>query len=271
MRTRILIASALLLLAACSKSPESEIVPSGDGNAAAGDVGPFTVAFQGPEQTYEHSIKGVPKQNEGKVEYFVTTAEKSKVTLVKTQVQVTGCPAAQVTHHTFWVSDVSNMSEGQLILPGQSFEPKVSVKGVLLHVLKGLDGCSEIEVLTSLKRTAMTQPNPGFPVGGACEGTTDGCMVQVYCREPDIQTNFIEVEIWKRSWGTLVQKYMNPGDGTKRGLMVSETVTPSSTASSLTFLGSSTKLNFSTTTGVGVFTEKFAGQTFQYDLDCAWQ
>ncbi|MEZ0390656.1 MAG: hypothetical protein ACAH59_00470 [Pseudobdellovibrionaceae bacterium] len=262
---------SFFFLAACGKSAESETVPPSGQDKQTTEMGPYTVAFAGPEETYEHTMKGVPVTDEGKVEYFITTNEKSKITLVKTELKVTGCSASQVTHHTFWVPDAEKPTQGQLVLAGLQFEPQPSVKGIFLHVIKGLNGCSEVELSTSLKRSKLTQPNPTFPVGQNCAGqpASDGCKVQVYCREQDPLSNYVEVEVWKQSWGLQIRKYMHRSDGTQ-SLMLSETGTLSDAPSTTTYWGSSSTLKFGKTSGEGTFSESVNGQTFKTDLDCAW-
>lgn len=259
----------LLFLAGCGKPADSEVVPSAEANTEDSKAGPYTVEFGGPELVYEHTMKGYPNNTEGKVEYFITTAEKAKITLVKTELKVTGCSASQVTHQTFWLPD-ANVSEGQLVMTGMSFQPQQNVKGVLLHSIRGLDGCTEVELLTSLKMEKILKPNPTFPVGQACEGTTgDSCKVQVYCREQDPFSSYVEVEVWKRSWGIELKKFMKYSDGT-RNLMVSEMASESVGAFSYSYVGSTANLYFNSTTGVGKLNEKVGGQTYPTDLDCGW-
>ncbi len=263
---------SLLVLAACKKSGEAEVVASTDSDQqAAGDVGPFTVNFDGSAQTFAHSVKGVPKQGEGKVEYYITVNEKSKVTLVSTEIKVVGCPASQVSYQTFWLPDATK-AEGTLVMNGLSFQPTPGLKGSLMHVMHGLDGCSEVQLATSLKREKILKPNPTFPVGQACEGSSASspCTVQVYCREQDPLSTYHEFEVWSYSWGRQVNHYMKSSDG-KRSLMSSSSVTVNAGATSTSYTGSSASLTYDNATGMGRFSERMAGQTFSYDTDCTYQ
>lgn len=148
-KTKVIFLACLFFLTACSKSNDSEVVQSPVAEKA--EVGPFTVAFSGDNQSYEHNFKININQDEGKVEYFVQTAEAAKIDFIDTKLTVSGCPAAQVIHRTFWIPDASTQ-EGELTMPGFFFETIANKKGVLLHVLKGLNGCSSVELKTVLKK-----------------------------------------------------------------------------------------------------------------------
>jgi hypothetical protein len=150
--------AAILFFAGCGKANEPQVVAPPQDKSSNGDAGPYSVEFLGSDQTYDHSLKGIPRADEGKIEYSILTPEKSRISVLKTELKVYGCPLNQVSYQSYWIPDAQKSSEGQLVFQGLSFEVQPNLAGVLIHVVKGLQGCSEVEFVTSLKRTKILPP-----------------------------------------------------------------------------------------------------------------
>lgn len=239
---------SLSLLSACSKGSKTEVVPESVENQKS-EVGPFNTEFTSADQTYRHNFKTNISQNEGQVEYYVKTLGKEKIQLLESKLTVSGCPASQVSHQTFWIPDSQKPNQGYQLFLNTVFESLPQVKGVVRHVIHGLQGCQAVELSTTLKKQVAAPA-----LGPICQGTTasNSCRVKIYCKEKDPLTYFYEVEIWDRPTGQTLNQFMNHGDGT-RGLMVLATVTPANDGTFLTYSGAGNQLKVHLATSNGIF------------------
>jgi hypothetical protein len=245
---------------ACSKSSDSGKVADPGTNDKA-QAGPYVVDF-GTTKSYQHSFKIPINQNEGKVEYFITMPEATDIVLTDTSLTVTGCPASQVIHQTFWLPD-SAVASGQYVVIGSSFRTLAGTQGTFLHILKGLDGCTDVNLSTTLTKKDK-------PAMKCKESRDPNCQVQVYCKESDaLPTNYIEVEAWKEYGGISLYKFMNHGDGTRSQMsMNSAAFTNDGTQSKYSATSNSTYLRYNNTTRIGLYYESIAGQSFTTDVNC---
>lgn len=261
MLKNIFILSALITLVACSAKVTSEEAPPPQEKSSAG---PYTVDFNNSSMTYQHSFSLPIDQSAGKVEYYVTTPNIADIEVVHTSLKVTGCSASQVIHQLLWLPD-SQKTEGIYLSIGQSFKTRANVQGTFLHSLRGLDGCTQVELSTTLRQ----KPKASLPPRTCKESNDTTCKVEVYCAEDYPGKKYMEVEVWKESWGTTLRKY-SLNDNGSRTLSSMNTVTSSNTGSMWIYSdarGSST-LRFDTSNGKGVFTLQVGGSNFPTDVTC---
>ncbi|WP_413291340.1 hypothetical protein [Bdellovibrio sp. HCB337] len=262
LKNSILVISTGLILAACSASVKTEeVAPPGNNEKANG--GPYTVDFSAADSTYKHSFKIPINQAEGKVEYFIKTAEAADIEFVSTQMKVTGCPANQVTHKTFWIPDSQN-TVGQYVVPGSTLKTRAGVQGTFMHIVLGLTNCTDVELNTVLKKKKVSNMK--------CKESSDStCRVQVYCREGNYPTNYVEVEVWQDAWGMSLRKFMNGGDGT-RGLMASNSVTVLNNGTDTIYTNNSGSdkvfLKYNNQTFAGLYSQDIMGNTFDSRVTC---
>lgn len=258
-KTFLLLASGLII-AACSATQSEDVAPP---VAKENSAGPYDVTFDPTTGIFQHNFEMNIAQSEGKVDYYIQTPEEIDVTFVETALKVTGCPASQVTHQTFWLPDSATTS-GQYLGVGSVFRTRAGIRGSFMHVLRGLDGCATVNLTTKLqKRMGSNMP---------CKESTDTtCRVQVYCKETDPVRTYVEVEVWKESWGVTLRKFMNSGNGT-RSLMATNTVVSTSTTTETTYSANSpgdrTYLRFNNQTFAGVYSQDVMGNAYPTDVTC---
>jgi hypothetical protein len=258
-------------LGACNKSPDAEVVPDTSVQDQNDAGGPFTANFSAADQTYRHTFKQQIQQDAGAVQYFVTMPEKTKIEFAENTLAVTGCPSSQVKHKTLWIPDAQNMTSGSILFQGLTFETLANTKGIVLHSILGLTGCTAVELKTALRRISppvvVPSPSPTNP----CQGTSGGvCTVKVYCREPDVPDYFKEVEIWKTAVGLSLHQYSSRADGT-RNLMTMMDVADNSFATTLQYdstTSTQAQLKVDSSTGLGTFTLTMQGHDYKTDLKC---
>lgn len=245
----IFLITNLMNLLSCGKSDSPEVVaPPNDSDKQDDGTGPFVVTFKAEDQTYTHTLKININQDQGKVEYQITTPEATAIEFTSAELNVVGCPASQVTHKTFWLPDATK-TVGSFISPGKTFRTDPTVLGIFRHEILNIGGCSGLTLTTNLKKTKFESR----PCVGETNKTSKTCSTLVYCRESDINENYFEVEIWKDEGSLALSKFMNRGDGT-RALMMKTSVREVNDTKSRIYEGISSqkaKLSFDRITGVG--------------------
>ncbi len=257
----------IFLVLGCGKPTESTVATQ-----EHPEVGPFTVQFAPTDQSYQHNFKVNIDQDEGKVEYYVTTAADEKVEIKDIVLKVTGCPAGQISHQMFWAPDSTQSNFGYQEYKGDKFQTTAKIKGTFIHSLKNLKGCTAVDLTTKLVKYVYTTPHPEFSVGQHCPeaSASDQCTVKLYCREKNPLNSFYEFEIWKRGNQYGLSHFYNHGDGT-RGLLSSNSVNESLINNEIKYTSSSLKvsLNMNLTTGDGIFTDSMFAPTLTYSAECA--
>lgn len=182
-----------VLAVSCGKprAPEQVAPPAPPENPL--ETGPFAVTFNPNTRNYSHTLKVNINQTEGKVEYTINTPDSIKVEFLNTDLSVEGCPAAQVIHQTFWLPNSEDTKSGIVVAEGSLFDTRPGVTGTLFHALTGLEGCTNINLTTELKK----QRGNCFGYAGS-----ESCQTLVACRN---QSNdpVAEIEIW-RTGGTIL-------------------------------------------------------------------
>ncbi len=262
-----LIGLFLFFTLGCGKPTESTVATQ-----EHPEVGPFTVQFAPTDQSYLHHFKVNIDQDEGKVEYYITTAADEKVEIKDIVLKVTGCPANQISHQMFWAPDSAQNNFGYQEYLGDKFQTTAKVKGVFIHSLKNMRGCTAVDLMTKLTKYIYTPPHPEFTVGHPCPeaSTSDQCKVKLYCREKNPLTSYYEFEAWKRGNQYTLSHFYNHGDGT-RGLLSSNSANESSINNETKYTSSNFKvsLNMNLSTGDGIFTDSSFAPTMTYSVECA--
>lgn len=261
-----LLMSALIALGGCGKPKDSgESVPISEDPNAQAQSGPYIVNFSSTDNMYNHLFQGNINQNEGKIEYYIATPTSTQIEVRQSTLTVTGCSASKVKHYLYWVPDANFPNEGAPVKVGSLLQTLPNTKGVLRHVLLGLDGCQSIELLTSLKQIPQSTH-----IGSACDSTATNCQIKQYCREKNASSSFNEVEVWSQTWGLELRNFMNHGDGT-RSLMMVTTARDTSDSSVYRYESTSAtiaNLALAKLTKQGVFSQVVVGTQVKLDLIC---
>ena len=257
---KLILLSATLFIAACSSESGNAPKPGSDNNNKAESAGPYSVSFDNANN-YTHTFTMPINQDEGVVDYYITTPTARVIEFIDTNVKVTGCDASAVKHFVAWVPDMSKPTTGYEVVPKRKFTTVAGTQGGLRNSLKGLQGCATIEMTLSLKLIPPT-------VKACAESTDKNCRVDVYCKEKGNFSTYAEVEVWKESWGSLtLRHFMKSSDGT-RGQILMTTATQSNETTKAKYVGSNATLSIDKATGSGVLTEVFSGHTMTVDLNC---
>jgi hypothetical protein len=258
----LLIFGLLLTIAACSVETKSEDVVPPSINEKS-QAGPYTVDFNNSNNNYQHNFKMNIDQNEGKVEYFITTSDAVEIEFVGTSLKVTGCSASQVTHQTYWIPD-GKTTTGQYVIPGSTFKTQAATRGTFTHILRDLSGCTLLDLTTTLRKKQTSSMK--------CKESSDSnCHVAIYCKEKDPLKSFIEVEVWEESWGTTLREFRNQGNGT-RNLMTMNSVTFSNNGTESTYISKSvsdkTFLKYNNQNLLGLYSQAIQGTQVNTDVTC---
>lgn len=252
----------LSLIACEDPSGEREAAKPGTEHSEKTGAGPYQVVFSGADQSYQHSFSFPIRQEEGKVEYYVQTPSSIEVEFLETRLTVSGCAASNVKHQIFWMPDVRISNMVYYLKEGESFRTQSGVRGSFVHLIRGLGGCTDINLTTKMRmKPAIVRPCKESNSPGACK-------VLAYCRA-NYPTNFTEAEIWQEPHGMSLRKYMNFGDGNRR-LMASSSVSMMAQGNVMTYSNSSGDISLSIqeVTRVGTLVITTFGQPSTERLDC---
>ncbi len=205
MKKAILALSLCMSLMACEDTGKPQDVPKPDNNTES--VGPYDVTFSGKDQSYTHSFNISPHDDEGAVDYHITTPASVDIQFVDTRLQVAGCPVSSVKHQVYWLQD-ANQPLVQMLKVGETFRTRAGMKGIFRHFIRGLGGCNSMSLTTNIK----VKPQIARTCNGTLEPAT--CQVMAYCRQSGT-SYYSEVEVWKETRGLVLRKFMNRGDGTR--------------------------------------------------------
>ncbi len=144
----------LVSMLSCSvKSNDlAPIPPAKDPEKTNSATGPFTVTFDTATSVFEHQLRFLIDQAEGKIEYYITTEKDETIIVEDISASTRGCDAKLVKHQVFWFPLESSDSMAQLISIKTQFKTYANIRGKIIHLFQNLKGCSEIEIKTYLKK-----------------------------------------------------------------------------------------------------------------------
>ena len=252
----------MFFLTACSAtSNDGGQVPPQTANST---TGPFVVEFSADAKTYQHNMTVTIDDTAGGVQYLLTTAAAEDVVFISTDLKVTGCAPSQVKHNVFWLP-TGDPSYAIPLSPGSTFRTRAGIQGIFLHSLAGLDGCASVNLTTILKLKEKTVT----PAPKCKESSEASCQVQVACVDSKGSDRYVEVEVWKESWGTTLRKFTLASNGT-RTLAAMNSVTGTQSGSIWNFKTDRdlTSLRLDTVAKTGLYNLAAAGQVFPTELFC---
>ena len=146
----------LLIFSCTMKTNNLDPIPTAtDPQKTAAAVGPFTIKFDTATSIFEHQVRILIDQKQGKIEYYLTTEKDDQISVESVNASVLGCDANLVKHQIFWFPSESSSSVAQLISLKTQFSTYAKIKGKILHSFQNLTGCKEIELKMRLINLSM--------------------------------------------------------------------------------------------------------------------